>query len=85
MTMCRHNQHPKKILQAINDVFDKGYTINTDFFKRDKNQTKRERIQYFDTLEQSKDVMKEEIKDYFQTHQPEIKWTEFFAKCEEEL
>jgi len=28
--------------------------------------------------------MKDEIKDYFENHQPEISWTEFWTKCERE-
>ena len=46
---------------------------------------KREQIFYHSCLEQSKKVMQEEIKDYFEIHQPEIVWTDFWEKCEKEL
>jgi len=84
---CGHCQHPKRIFQAINDIFDKGnrFDFDREIFKSDENCTKREQIHYLSYLEQSKEVMQEEIKDYFETHQPEIEWTEFWAKCEKEL
>ncbi len=47
--------------------------------------TFREQIDYYAFLEQAEQVMKDEIKDYFEKHQPEISWTEFWTKCEQEL
>lgn len=36
-------------------------------------------------LSESKEIMKEEIKEYFETFQPNIKWLEFWGKCEKEI
>ena len=85
---CGHHQHPRKILQAINDTEDKGnrFEFEREIFKKDENsQTTRQRIDYFPILEQARQEMKEEIKDYFENHQPEISWTDFWSKCEQEL
>ncbi|MBC8489138.1 MAG: hypothetical protein H8D45_24215 [Bacteroidetes bacterium] len=80
---CGHHQHPRRILQAINDHNDKGnrFDFDREIFKMEESENKRERIDYNSILKQSKDVMREEIKDYFENHQPEIDWTEFWEKC----
>ena len=84
---CGHHQHPRKILQAINDTEDKGNRFDFDrkIFDKDEGVKIRQRIDYFSHLEQSRQIMKEEIKDYFENYQPEISWTEFWVKCEQEL
>jgi len=84
---CGHHQHPRKILQAINDTDDKGnrFDFEREIFEKDESNQTRQFIDYFSLLEQAKQVMKEEIKDYFENHQPEIIWTEFWSKCEQEL
>lgn len=84
---CGHHQHPRKIFQAINDTTDKGnrFDFEREIFKKDESTQPRQFIDYLTTLDQSKQVMKDEIKDYFETHQPEISWMEFWSKCEREL
>ena len=84
---CGHHQHPRKILQAINDIEDKGnrFDFEREIFKKDETTQTRPSIDYFSLLEQANQIMKEEIKDYFENHQPEISWTEFWTKCEREL
>lgn len=84
---CGHHQNPRKILQAINDTEDKGnrFDFEREIFKKDESKQIRQRIDYFSILEQAKPIMKEEIKDYFENHQPEISWTKFWLKCEQEL
>lgn len=83
---CGHHQHPRKIFQALNDTFDKGnrFDFERTIFKKDECEPARKLIDYYSILEQSKETMKEEIKDYFQNHQPEINWAEFWQKCEQE-
>jgi hypothetical protein len=77
---CGHHQHPRKILQAINDIEDKGnrFDFEREIFKKDETTQTRPSIDYFSLLEQANQIMKEEIKDYFENHQPEISWTEFW-------
>ncbi len=84
---CGHHQHPQKILQAINDTLDKGnrFDFEREIFKKDERSQLRPFIDYLTILDQSRQVMKDEIKDYFENHQPEINWTEFWSKCEREL
>ena len=84
---CGHHQHPKKILQGINDTADKGnkFDFEREIFKKDEISQPRQFIDYLTILDQSKLVMKDEIKDYFENHQPEISWTEFWSKCDREL
>ena len=85
---CGHHQHPRKILQAINDTEDKGnrFKFEREIFKKDESsQTTRQQINYFPILEQARQVMKEEIKEYFENHQSEISWQDFWSKCEQEL
>jgi len=83
---CGHQQHPRKILQAINDTSDRGnrFDFEREIFKKDESSKSRQHIDYFSVLEKSRQVMKEEIKDYFESHQPEINWTDFWTKCEKE-
>lgn len=84
---CGHHQHPRKILQAINDTIDKGnrFDFDREIFKKDERENMRDLIDYFKILEQSNEIMKEEIKGYFENHHPEIEWTDFWLKCEQEL
>ncbi len=84
---CGHHQHPRKILQAINDTADKGnrFDFEREIFKKDESSQPRQFIDYLTLLDQSKQVMQDEIKEYFENHQPEIRWTEFWIKCEREL
>lgn len=84
---CGHHQHPRKILKAINDTEDKGnrFDFDREIFKKDESSQKRQFIDYLTILDQSRQVMKDEIKEYFENHQPEISWTEFWTKCEREL
>ena len=84
---CGHHQHPRKILQAINDTVDKGnrFDFDREIFKKDERNQSRQFIDYLTILEQSKEVMKDEVKHYFENHQSEISWTEFWTKCEHEL
>ena len=84
---CGHHLHPQKILQAVNDFADKGnrHDLKIEIFKKDESTERRENINYFSNLEQVKQVIKEEIKEYFNNHQPEISWNEFWLKCELEL
>lgn len=84
---CGHYQHPKRILQAINDTFDKGnrFEFEREIFKKHENNKPRERIEYISILDQSKPVMKEELKHYFENYQSEIDSTDFWEKCEQEI
>ena len=84
---CGHHQHPRKILHAINDTADKGnrFDFEREIFKKDESNQPRQFIEYLTFLDQSKQVMKNEIKDYFEKDQPEINWTHFWIKCEQEL
>ncbi|MEN9549969.1 MAG: hypothetical protein RIR12_2560 [Bacteroidota bacterium] len=84
---CGHHQHPRKILQAINDTTDKGnrFDFEREIFKKDESSQPRQFIDYLTFLAQSKQVMQNEIKDYFENHQPEISYTDFWTKCEQEL
>lgn len=84
---CGHHQHPRKILQATNDTADKGnrFDFEREIFKKDVSNQPRQFIDYLTILDQSKLVMRDEIKDYFENHQPEISWTEFWSKCVREL
>lgn len=82
---CGHHQHPKKIFQAINDNFDKGNRFDFELFQKDACETVRQQIDYYIFLEQAQLIMKAEIKYYFENHQPEISWKEFWIKCEQEL
>lgn len=84
---CGHHQHPRKILQAINDTADKGnrFDFEREIFKKGESNQTRQHINYFPFLEQAKQAMKGEIKDYFENHQPEISWIDFWSKCEQEL
>lgn len=83
---CGHHQHPRKILQAINDTLDKGnrFDFDREIFQKDERENKRETIDYYSFLEQARQLMKGEIKDYFENHQPEINWMDFWEKCEKE-
>lgn len=84
---CGHHQHPRKLLQAINDTADKGNRFDFErvIFKKDESNQPRQFIVYLTLLDQSKKVMQDEIKEYFENLQPEISWTEFWTKCEREL
>lgn len=84
---CGHNQHPSKVLLAINDYFDKGNSFDFDreIFKKDEVGAKREKIYFDEIFEKSKSVVMEEIKDYFEKHQPEINWEEFWRECVVEI
>lgn len=86
-SQCGHHQHPRKIFQAINDTIDKGNSFDFDrlIYKKDECQVVRKQIDYYSFLEPAREVMKVEIKDYFENHQPEINWTDFWTKCEQEL
>lgn len=84
---CGHHQHPRKILQAINDTTDKGnrFDFEREIFKKNESKERRQFIDYLTFLDKSKQVIKDEIKDYFENHQPEISWADFWTKCEREL
>jgi hypothetical protein len=84
---CRHQQHLRNILQAINDTADKGnrFDFEREIFKKDENNQQRQFINYLTILNQTREVMKVEIKDYFENHQSEISWSDFWTKCEREL
>jgi hypothetical protein len=84
---CGHHLHPRKVLLAINDTTDKGNRLDLkiEIFKKDERIHKRENIYYFLILKQSKQVIKDEIKEYFNTHYPAISWNDFWLKCELEL
>lgn len=81
---CGHNQNPRKILQAINDTRDKGNRFDREIFQKDESKQARPRIACERFLQAAKQVIKEEIRDYFINHQPEINWTNFWEKCERE-
>lgn len=84
---CGHNLHPRRILLAINDKADKGnrFDFEREIFKKDESNQPRLFIDYFTILDKARHVMKHEIKDYFENYQPEINWTDFWTKCEQEL
>ena len=84
---CGYNQHPRKILQAINDTADKGnrFDFDREIFKQAESNQPRQFIEYLTILDQSRHIMKGEIKDYFEKHQSEISWEYFWTKCEREL
>lgn len=84
---CGYNQHPNKVLQAINDYFDKGnrFDFDREIFKKDEIENKRVKIYFDEIFEESKSVIMEEIKAYFEKHQPEINWEEFWGKCVVEI
>lgn len=83
---CGHHQHPRKILQAINDTSDKGnrFESEREIFKNDESSQSRQFIDFMAILDQARQVMKDEITDYFENHQAEISWTDFWEKCERE-
>lgn len=84
---CGYHQNPNKILIAINDKKDKGnkFDFDREIFKNGERNQKRKYIEYVSILDQSKAVMKDEINHYFENYQPEINWSEFWMKCEQEL
>jgi hypothetical protein len=84
---CGHHLHPRKILNAINDTTDKGNRLDLkiEIFNKDKRDFKREYIDCFSIFEQTKKVIKEEVKDFFNTYQTQISWNDFWLKCELEL
>lgn len=84
---CGHHQNPHKILQAINDFKDRGnrFEIDREVFRKDESSAKREVINIGKMVEQTKEVMKEEIQSYFDKHESPINWIEFWTKCEKEL
>lgn len=84
---CGHHQHPRKILQAINDTLDKGnsYGFDREIFEKDQHKQTKPSIEFGKFLTQARLVMESEIKKYFEKHQPEISWQDFWSKCEKEL
>ena len=84
---CGHHQHPKKILKAINDTTDKGNRFGFDrqIFKKDECIQPRQFIEYSTLLEHSTQIIQDELKYYFENHQPEISWIDFWHKCKMEL
>lgn len=84
---CGHNQNPRKILQAINDYSDKGnrFDFEREIFKKDESKIHREIIQFDLIIEESKSVISEEVKNYFEQYQPEINWEDFWRKCLSEI
>lgn len=84
---CGHNQHPRKILHAINDTADKGnrFDFDREIFSKHESNQHRQFIDYWTILDQASQVMKDEIKNYFENYQPEISWTNFWTKCDQEL
>lgn len=86
-SQCGHHQHPFKILYAINDSKDQGNLLKekVDIFAIDKRVEMRCYIDFQEILSQSKVIMKEEIKEYFNKFQPQINWLEFWMRCEREL
>lgn len=80
---CGHNQHPSKILFAVNDYMDKGnrFASEKQRFEAHLSDTKRDKIDFSNAFEMLKPIMKEEIKNYFQNNQPDIDWIEFWKKC----
>jgi hypothetical protein len=86
-SQCGHHQHPKKILQAVNDTLDKGNlpAFDREIFVKDESKHTRPKIDYQKYLVEAKQIMKEEIKSYFEKYQPEIDWVSFWDKCEKEL
>jgi hypothetical protein len=86
-SQCGHHQHPKRILDAINDFGDTGnlFDFDREIFKKDETTIKRTKVEFGDLLEKSKLTMKIEIKEYFENHLPTIDWTEFWDKCELEM
>lgn len=85
-SQCGSHQHPRKVFKAINDTTDKGNKFDIDriIFKKDENKKERTFINFEPILEFAKHVMKDEIKDYFESQQPEINWLDFWIKCENE-
>ena len=83
---CGHHQHPRKILQAINDKADKGnrFEFEREIFNKDESSQSRKFINYSQILDQARQVIREELKNYFKNHQPEINWMEFWRRCEQE-
>lgn len=79
---CQYNLHPRKIFNAVN-----YYSINTrgGIYNGFKLKQKRDRVHYYTTLEQSKPIMMQEIKKYFQNNQPEVGWKEFWERCQFEI
>jgi len=84
---CGHHQHPRKILHAINDTTDNGnrFEFERAIFEKGEILKTRQFIDYLTILDQARQVMKDEIKDYFENYQPEISWIDFWTKCEQEL
>ena len=74
-------------MQAINDFKDRGnrFEIDREVFRKDESSAKREVINIGKMVEQTKEVMKEEIQSYFDKHESPINWIEFWTKCEKEL
>ena len=66
---------------------DKGnrFDFERQIFKKDESDLPRQFIDYSTILNQSRQVMQNEIKNFFVNFQPEISWTDFWTKCEREL
>ena len=78
---CGRHQNPYKILIAINDSNDTGnkFDFDREIFKNGERNQQRKYIDYISILDQSKEVIKDQIKHYFENNQPEINWAEFWV------
>ncbi len=80
---CGRHLHPMKIFEAVNDCINKGNRegFHREVFAKDEVIIKREKIDCSASLAESFDVMKQELKDYFLDHEPEVFWKDFWDKC----
>jgi len=86
-SQCGHNQHPTKILLAVNDYTDTGniYEIDKKPFKNYENKIERQRIQIDILLQESISIVEVEISAFVDKHHPEIDGKILWQYCLSEL
>ena len=80
---CGHHQHPSKILRAVNDFEDKGNRLDFDrvHFDKDFSKITRNKILVDKVYSESKLVMEQETKKYFESFKPSVDWQNFWQIC----
>ena len=80
---CGTHLHPIRIFEAVNDYINKGNRegFHREVFAKDETIIKREKVDCSASFAKSFDVMKQELKDYFLNHEPEVFWKDFWEKC----
>ena len=86
-SQCGHNQHPKLILDAVNDYSDRGNLIEGDrrIFKNNEVQIPREPIEVNGLVSLTKDEIKLNTEVYLKNYHPNINQNHFWSLCEKEI